>query len=97
MMRLFILIKIFFCFFPLINLAKTIVVEQKGKISSLKTAQDLADNGDTIIVKKGFYSSVNTIINKEITILGEGYPVLDATYQDEVIIIRANNVKFDGF
>lgn len=96
-MRLLVLINVFFFCFPIINFAKTIVVDQKGEISSLSMAQEKANNGDTIIVKNGLYSSINTIINKELTILGEGYPVLNADFKDEVIIIRANNVKLNGF
>lgn len=77
--------------------AKTIVVASGTRIPVLKKALELADNGDTIIVKKGYYLSLNTLVNKEVTILGENYPVLDAGLQEEVITILASNVKFDGF
>jgi len=96
-MRLFVLINFLFFSFPIVNFGKTIIVEPKGKISSLSIAQEKAVNGDTIIVRSGLYASVNTIIKKELTILGEGYPILNANFKDEVIIIKANNVKFDGF
>ncbi|HEY0772111.1 MAG TPA: nitrous oxide reductase family maturation protein NosD [Sphingobacteriaceae bacterium] len=76
---------------------KTIVVAAASKVPDLKKALELADNGDTIIVKKGIYLSLNTIVNKEVTILGQNYPVLDARLKEEVITIRANNVKLDGF
>jgi nitrous oxidase accessory protein len=77
--------------------AKTIVVAPKTKISTLKVALALAKNGDTIIVKKGIYFSYNTIIDKQLTILGQDKPVLDARHQEEVITITANHVKLDGF
>ncbi|MBS1530512.1 MAG: nitrous oxide reductase family maturation protein NosD [Bacteroidetes bacterium] len=76
---------------------RTIIVAPHTAVANLKQAIDLAKNGDTVIVKPGIYTSVNTIINKELTVLGEGKPVLDARYQDEVVTITSSNVKFDGF
>lgn len=77
--------------------AKTIIVSAATRIPSLKKAVELASNGDTILVKKGTYISFNTIINKEVTVMGLGYPVLDARLQEEVLTILANHVTFDGF
>jgi nitrous oxidase accessory protein len=77
--------------------AKTIVVSPKSAVSSLRKAIFLASRGDTILVKKGTYQSINTIVNKEVTLLGEGYPVLDAGFRDEVITVLASNVKVEGF
>jgi nitrous oxidase accessory protein len=78
-------------------LAKTIIVAPKTTVSTLKQAVELANNGDTIIVRQGVYTSINTLINKELTILGDHDPVLDARFQDEVVTITSNHVKFDGF
>lgn len=83
--------------FPATIIAKTIVVAPKTRIATLKTAVAIAKNGDTIIVKKGIYVSYNTIINKQLTILGEGFPVLDAKFKEEVLTITADHVKIDGF
>lgn len=77
--------------------ANTIVVATGTKIPTLKEALVKAADGDTIIVKKGYYTSLNTLVRKEVTILGENYPVLDARQKEEVITILADNVKFDGF
>lgn len=82
---------------PIKLIAKTITVAPKTKIATLKKAVTIATNGDTIIVKKGIYPSYNTIINKQLTILGQNYPVLDAQFKEEVVTITANHVKFDGF
>lgn len=90
-----------FTFFYLLGLlaltAKTIVVAPGTSVPSLKGALKLAANGDTVLVKKGVYVSVNTIINKQVTVLGQNYPVLDAQFKDEVVTILSDNVKFDGF
>src|SRR5581483_1989917 len=82
---------------PLPVLARTIVVSPKATTSSLKQAVGMAKNGDTIIVKMGHYASFNTLINKQLTILGQGSPVLDARFREEVVTITSSNVKFDGF
>jgi nitrous oxidase accessory protein len=82
---------------PLPALARTITVEPRTKISSIKRAVALARNGDTILVKKGTYISSNTLIDKELTVLGQGQPVLDARFQEEVVTITSGHVKFDGF
>jgi nitrous oxidase accessory protein len=82
---------------PLAVSARTVVVSPNTVISSLKQAVDLAKNGDTIIVKKGTYTSLNTLINKELTILGQNWPVLDAHFREEVVTITSNHVKFVGF
>jgi nitrous oxidase accessory protein len=82
---------------PIHAMARTIVVAPKTPVSTLKQAVELARNGDTIIVKKGIYTSLNTLINKELTILGQNKPVLDARFQEEVVTITNDHVKFDGF
>lgn len=77
--------------------AKTIIVAPNTKINTLKTAIALASNGDTILVKKGIYASHNTIVNKQVTIIGQGMPVLDAQFREEVVTIKADHVTLDGF
>lgn len=77
--------------------AKTVVVSPEGSCRSLKQAVQRAEKGDTILVMKGTYRSLNTLIDKEVTVLGRDYPVLDAAFREEVVTIVANNVKFDGF
>ncbi|MBU2045348.1 MAG: right-handed parallel beta-helix repeat-containing protein, partial [Bacteroidetes bacterium] len=83
--------------FSFIVTAKTIIVAPKTKITTLKAAIALAKNGDTIIVKKGTYLSYNTIVDKQVIILGKGKPILDAQFKEEVITITADHVKLDGF
>lgn len=82
---------------PLPALARTIVVAPKTAVSSLKQAVKMAKNGDTILVKKGTYTSLNTFINKEVTVLGQDSPVLDARFREEAVTITSSHVKFDGF
>ena len=76
---------------------RTIVVAPHTGVASLQQAVGQAQNGDTIIVRSGTYTSVNTIINKQLTILGQNKPVLDAHFKDEVVTIVSNGVTFNGF
>jgi nitrous oxidase accessory protein len=78
-------------------LSRTIVVEPRTKIATIKQAVAMAKNGDTILVKKGTYISLNTIVDKELTILGQDHPILDARFQEEVLTIISNHVTLDGF
>lgn len=82
---------------PLPLWAHTIIVAPGTKVATLKQAVNLAKNGDTIRVEKGTYISLNTIVDKELTILGQNQPILDARYQEEVLTITSSHVKLDGF
>ena len=82
---------------PLPAMARTIVVSPGTMTATLKRGVEMANNGDTILVRKGTYTSFNTLINKELTVLGENEPVLDARFHEEVVTITSGHVKFDGF
>lgn len=51
---------------------------------------------DTILVKPGTYASINTIINKPLTVIGEHYPIIDGQQKDEVITVLADHVSLIG-
>ncbi len=84
-------------FSPSSLMAKTIIVAPDTKVATLKAAIAIARDGDTIIVKKGTYPSHNTIVNKQVAILGEGMPILDAQFKEEVLTITADHVTLNGF
>lgn len=91
-----VLVGVFVGFFPAMLIAKTITVAPNTKVATLKAAVVLASNGDTIILQKGIYASHNTIIDKQLTILGKGVAILDAQFQEEVITVKADHVTLDG-
>ena len=76
--------------------AKTSVICNSCACKQLQQAVDQALAHDTIRVKAGNYISINTIINKPLTIIGEGYPVLDGQEKDEVITVLSHNVSITG-
>lgn len=65
--------------------------------SSIKQALQHAINGDTIVVSEGTYKEGNIIIDKQVYLLGQNFPVLDGEKKHEVISIKANHVVINGF
>jgi len=86
-----------FFFLALTGFGRQIVVGKNEKCRRIKQALTQAGNGDTILVKNGFYKEGNLVIKKSITFLGEGLPVLDGERKFEVLSIRASHVTVKGF
>ncbi|MGA2297939.1 MAG: nitrous oxide reductase family maturation protein NosD, partial [FCB group bacterium] len=54
--------------------------------------------GDTIILKKAVYYETGIIIDKPLTIIGQDFPVIDANFKGEdIIIISSEGVNLLGF
>ena len=95
-MRLSIIICLVLLYFPSLLDAKTIVVDKKGKVTSLQAAVAMATPGDTVLIKPGTYREGNLIIKKSMVILGEDYPVFDGENKFEIFTIHASNVTVRG-
>ena len=67
------------------------------EISSVQEALELATDGDTILVKAGTYQEGNLLVDKELTLIGESWPVLDGQAEYEIMTITASNVEVSGF
>lgn len=65
-------------------------------IKSIKEAVAAASDFDTVLIKKGVYKEFNILLNKPLTLLGEGLPLIDGEDQGEVITITADHVTVDG-
>lgn len=63
---------------------------------SIKLAIANASPGDTILIKPGTYREGNIIVEKSLTLLGEGYPVLDGEQKFEILTIHAKDVTVKG-
>ena len=48
---------------------------------------NLANDGDTILLKNGVYLEGNILINKSITLIGEGNSILDGNNKTELLTI----------
>ncbi len=77
--------------------AKEIVVEPKGKVSSLQEAVRLADSGDVVRVRGGEFHLKELTIEKTIALIGENFPVLDGDGTNEILVVKARRVLIEGF
>lgn len=79
------------------SLARTIVVGKDARISSIKVAINRAQPGDTIVVNKGHYKEHGIIIDKRLTLIGKGLPIIDGEEKEDVLNIQSDSVTIDGF
>lgn len=75
---------------------KTTVVCPDCPLNNFMRATFIAAPHDTIIVKPGTYPSINSIITKPMTIIGENYPVIDGRGRDEVLLVYSDSVTISG-
>ncbi|NOS57259.1 MAG: nitrous oxide reductase family maturation protein NosD [Cyclobacteriaceae bacterium] len=75
---------------------KTWVVDQNGKLNSIKSTIAHSADGDTIRIMKGIYKEGNLLIQKSIVVIGIDYPVLDGENKYEIFTIAANDVSIIG-
>lgn len=92
----FLLIIIFLLLIQLSSFAKEITVSKSSPIRTLKEAISSAANGDVIKIKSGTYTEGNIIVDKSITIMGDGYPIIDGKDNDEIFTVTVNNVNISG-
>src|SRR5689334_20779922 len=76
--------------------ANTIYVGRNQHITSLHKAIELAQTGDTIILKKGIYKEGNIIINKSIKLIGENNPILDGEDKYEILTVSGDGIVIKG-
>lgn len=89
---------LFICIFFISSLySKQIEVCSTCKITTIKEAISLAQDGDEIIIKKGNYKEHGVIlINKSIKIIGEGNPIIDGENKETVFSVKADNFSIEG-
>ncbi|MCY1509940.1 putative ABC transporter binding protein NosD [compost metagenome] len=90
----------FFCMLAVATLpaaAHLIHVGKNQPVNRIKAALTLAKNGDTILVHPGQYKEGNILVNKSVTLLGKGMPVLDGEGKYEVLSISSDRVAIKGF
>ena len=77
--------------------ARTIVVGKDQPITSIRKAIELAKEKDTILVQAGIYKEGNIVVNKNIILLGQNYPVLDGEKKFEIFTVSGVNITIKGF
>jgi nitrous oxidase accessory protein len=83
-------------FLSLVSSARVIRVGQCEKFRSIRAAIDNASTSDTIYIEKGLYREKNMVINKALTLIGIGFPVLDGEHKYEMLSIRSDFVTIKG-
>lgn len=65
--------------------------------ASIQAALTKAQPGDTVWIHEGIYKEGNLTIDKPLTLIGVGFPVLDGQRQHEIITVTASDVTIHGF
>jgi len=77
---------------------RSIVVSPTGSVRSVQTAIRAASRHDTIVVDKGIYRESTTIVvDKPLTLIGRGWPVLDGQNARQIMLVTADSVTVRGF
>ncbi|MEP6731673.1 MAG: nitrous oxide reductase family maturation protein NosD [bacterium] len=71
---------------------QTIVVSPAGPVRTLTAAIQLARRGALITVTTGVYREPTIVVDKSLTITGEGLAVLDGQGQRQIMTVRADSV-----
>ncbi len=77
--------------------AKTIRVGKNKAYQKIQEAINASLAGDSIMVEAGNYYEKNLVVNKSVTLIGIGYPVLNGEFKYEIISVKANHVSILGF
>ena len=76
--------------------AQEIVVSPRGPVRSITEAVRRARPGGRILVKAGIYREPTILVDKPVTIVGEGRPVLDGQGAREIMTVTADSVTVRG-
>lgn len=84
---------LFICFLLICLSVKANQIEvcQNCEVKSLKEALNLAQDGDTILLKKGIYKESEILVTKPISIIGEEGTVLDGNGVGSILYVTADN------
>lgn len=63
---------------------------------SIQKGVDSASAGDTLIISEGTYKQFGIVIRKPLTLIGENYPVIDADFKGNILIVATSNLSIQG-
>lgn len=75
---------------------QTVVVSPGGPVRTLAAALRLVSTGGRIVVKPGTYREPTIIVDRPVTIEGEGFPVLDGEGARQIMSVGADDVTLRG-
>jgi len=86
-----------FLFLSTLSFSKTIEVCKTCAINSIQNGIDSASDNDTVLVKHGVYFEDSILFGKNIHLIGENHPVIDAQFKGYALIIEAKSFVLQGF
>ena len=95
MPRLLILLQAVVAFYS--SEAAVLRVGAKQRWQNVNAAIESAVSGDTVEVFPGTYHEGTIRIDKNISLIGKGFPVLDGESKNEIVAVTADSVSFTGF
>lgn len=76
--------------------AARVVVSKSGNCTTIAAGLLRCKNGDTLLIKYGWYKESDLKVTNSIVIRGEGFPVIDGERKNEILIIKASKVVVEG-
>lgn len=73
-----------------------LVVRPGGPVASIAEAIEMAEAGTTIRIMAGTYHERELVIDKKLTMIGEGNPVIDAQNEGFILKVLADSVQIRG-
>lgn len=80
-----------------LSFSRTIHVGAARIHKNINEAIVTARDGDTIMVDAGHYKEKTIVVNKKISLIGVGNPVLDGEHKYEIVVIKSDRVLLKGF
>lgn len=77
-------------------LGRTIPVSDPRVPNAIRSAIANARSGDTIVLFPGHYHETDIPINKPLTILGKGKPIVDGQNKNEIFVVNSDDVQIEG-
>ena len=87
----------FILLIPGLSTAQDIRVSPTGEVNSIKSAIEMAQPGDHILVEAGNYTESEIEITKPLTLEGIDRPIIDGDGVGNILVIRADSVTVKGF
>lgn len=74
----------------------SVVVSMQGPVRNLSAALGMVKTGGRVIVKPGRYAEHGIVVERPVTIVGLGLPLIDGENKGEILKITADNVTVTG-
>ncbi len=75
----------------------TITICQKCAVTSIAEGLAQSSEGDTLLVKKGWYREGELRITKSVVLIGDQFPIIDGQSKHRGFLVEADNVFIGGF